>query len=186
MGGTVTTVRGVAEPAALRLMNTVQGGRDGLYDTLESRDDLVGWIAEVIPGAGITVTGDDLAAYRRVRDALRAVGTAVADRPAGPGLTGHVREINNWARRAQPPQLRLRGHRLDRAEPAGRRVQAALATLAAEAVELFTEGNVLACGAPGCVLFFVPGHPRQEWCSTTCGNRVRAARHYRRHRTGSG
>ncbi|HEY0690395.1 MAG TPA: CGNR zinc finger domain-containing protein [Kribbella sp.] len=23
-------------------------------------------------------------------------------------------------------------------------------------------------------------HPRREWCSTTCGNRARAARHYAR------
>ncbi|MGH3784143.1 MAG: CGNR zinc finger domain-containing protein [Pseudonocardiaceae bacterium] len=25
--------------------------------------------------------------------------------------------------------------------------------------------------------------PRREWCSTTCGNRVRAARRYQRHRS---
>jgi len=28
----------------------------------------------------------------------------------------------------------------------------------------------------------VKNHPRREWCSAACGNRVRAARHYRRHR----
>lgn len=39
-----------------------------------------------------------------------------------------------------------------------------------------------ACGAPGCVLFFLKDHPRREWCSGACGNRVRAARHYRRQR----
>jgi hypothetical protein len=39
-----------------------------------------------------------------------------------------------------------------------------------------------ACQAPGCVLYFVKDHPRREWCSTACGNRARAARHYRRHR----
>lgn len=38
------------------------------------------------------------------------------------------------------------------------------------------------CLAPGCVLYFVKEHGRQEWCSTVCGNRARAARHYRRHR----
>jgi predicted RNA-binding Zn ribbon-like protein len=41
------------------------------------------------------------------------------------------------------------------------------------------------CPAPGCGLFFVQHHQRRRWCSTECGNRVRAARYYRRHR-GSG
>ena len=39
-----------------------------------------------------------------------------------------------------------------------------------------------ACYAPGCVLYFVKTHPRREWCSVACGNRVRAARHYQRAR----
>jgi predicted RNA-binding Zn ribbon-like protein len=32
------------------------------------------------------------------------------------------------------------------------------------------------------VLYFVKTHPRREWCSVACGNRVRAARHYQRGR----
>jgi predicted RNA-binding Zn ribbon-like protein len=42
--------------------------------------------------------------------------------------------------------------------------------------------KLCACYAPGCVLYLVKDHPRREWCSTACGNRVRAARHYQRHR----
>ncbi|MEU6738808.1 CGNR zinc finger domain-containing protein [Streptosporangium sandarakinum] len=38
------------------------------------------------------------------------------------------------------------------------------------------------CPAPRCVLYFVKEHARQEWCSVACGNRARAARHYRQHR----
>nr|WP_137969774.1 CGNR zinc finger domain-containing protein [Streptomyces antimycoticus] len=37
---------------------------------------------------------------------------------------------------------------------------------------------------PNCLLFFVKHHARREWCSPACGNRVRVARHYRRHHTG--
>ncbi|MER5478897.1 ABATE domain-containing protein [Streptomyces sp. NPDC002734] len=40
-----------------------------------------------------------------------------------------------------------------------------------------------ACTAPRCVRYFVKSHGRQEWCKVSCGNRARAARHYRRHRT---
>jgi predicted RNA-binding Zn ribbon-like protein len=43
----------------------------------------------------------------------------------------------------------------------------------------------MACHAPGCVLYFLKTHPRREWCSVTCGNRVRAARHYERIRAGT-
>ncbi|MEU9839973.1 CGNR zinc finger domain-containing protein [Actinomadura sp. NPDC048032] len=40
-----------------------------------------------------------------------------------------------------------------------------------------------ACEADDCVLLFLPAHPRRRWCSAArCGNRVRVARHYRRHR----
>ncbi|MET9049418.1 CGNR zinc finger domain-containing protein, partial [Streptomyces sp. NPDC004362] len=37
--------------------------------------------------------------------------------------------------------------------------------------------------APNCLLFFVKNHARREWCSPTCGNRMRVARHHRRHHT---
>jgi predicted RNA-binding Zn ribbon-like protein len=59
----------------------------------------------------------------------------------------------------------------------------ALGAVAQDAIELLTgpEATTLrACHAPGCVLYFVKTHPRREWCSEACGNRVRAARHYRR------
>jgi predicted RNA-binding Zn ribbon-like protein len=39
------------------------------------------------------------------------------------------------------------------------------------------------CTAPRCVRYFVKSHGRQEWCKPSCGNRARAARHYRRQRT---
>jgi predicted RNA-binding Zn ribbon-like protein len=66
-------------------------------------------------------------------------------------------------------------------------VAAALSLLAVESIDLLTgaaAGSLRACHAPGCVLYFVKDHPRREWCSTACGNRARAARHYRRHRVG--
>ncbi|MET9063820.1 CGNR zinc finger domain-containing protein [Streptosporangium sandarakinum] len=54
---------------------------------------------------------------------------------------------------------------------------AAIAFLAGPRRELLR-----ACPAPRCVLYFVKEHARQEWCSVACGNRARAARHYRQHR----
>ena len=64
------------------------------------------------------------------------------------------------------------------------RADVVLSALAADAIDLVTgpdRASVRVCGAPDCVLAFVKQHPRREWCSSACGNRVRQARHYRRH-----
>jgi predicted RNA-binding Zn ribbon-like protein len=97
-----------------------------------------------------------------------------------------VAEVNAAAALAPSwPQLVLRDGGLRRtvtgAAGPGERL---LSGVAREAVELFTgehHARVRACYAPGCVLYFVQDPPRREWCSTACGNRARAARHYDRH-----
>jgi predicted RNA-binding Zn ribbon-like protein len=63
------------------------------------------------------------------------------------------------------------------------RADIVIGTIAGDAIELLTgNAEVRACGAPGCVLLFLKDHPRREWCSNACGNRVRQARHYARTR----
>ncbi|WP_252375002.1 MULTISPECIES: CGNR zinc finger domain-containing protein [unclassified Nonomuraea] len=61
-----------------------------------------------------------------------------------------------------------------------------LAELAEAAVALLTDpdvGKVRGCEGPGCRLLFLPAHPRRRWCSPDlCGNRVRVARYYQRHK----
>ncbi len=62
-------------------------------------------------------------------------------------------------------------------------VTTGLAQVAEQAVGLLggaEAARLRACYAPGCVLYFIKTHPRREWCSVACGNRVRAARHYQR------
>ncbi|HEY0937513.1 MAG TPA: CGNR zinc finger domain-containing protein, partial [Trebonia sp.] len=80
--------------------------------------------------------------------------------------------------------LTLRDGRLEPGPAAaGAPVTAGLAQVAALAVELLGgpgAGELRACYAPGCVLYFVKTHPRREWCSVACGNRTRAARHYQK------
>ena len=65
------------------------------------------------------------------------------------------------------------------------RADVVIGALASDAIDLLTgprRGDLRACGAPGCVLMFLKDHPRREWCSNTCGNRARQARHYQRAR----
>ncbi|SDH12901.1 Putative stress-induced transcription regulator [Lentzea fradiae] len=68
----------------------------------------------------------------------------------------------------------------------GDEVARALATLAGAAAELLASPavrKVKTCEGPGCRLLFVPAHPRRRWCDpATCGNRVRVARYYQRHK----
>jgi predicted RNA-binding Zn ribbon-like protein len=62
-----------------------------------------------------------------------------------------------------------------------------VAALARDAIDFLAGPQrelLRACTAPRCVRYFVKSHGRQEWCKTSCGNRARAARHYRRHRPG--
>jgi len=61
----------------------------------------------------------------------------------------------------------------------------ALAAIATDAIKVATgpRGQLLhRCEAHGCIRIFLREHARRRWCSNTCGDRVRAARHYRRAR----
>lgn len=65
-------------------------------------------------------------------------------------------------------------------------VEAALAHVARDCVDLLVgpdAATLSACGAPGCIRFYLRTHAARQWCSTRCGDRVRAARHYARSRT---
>lgn len=135
----------------------------------------------------------DVDAFRELRDALRRLAALVTDdtralaatdidvRPAVTKINDAVTAGSHW------PQLDLRGGRLER-RSAGTATAArrSLSTVATEAIDLFAGDDALrlrACYAPGCVLYFVQNPLRRQWCSTACGNRAGAARHYRRHHT---
>lgn len=172
------------EPRPVLLMNTIWANRSQVHDDLTT----VGGLRDFL---GVPADEADLEAFRALRQALRDLaGVFTEDTRAiaqDRDLDRAVAEVNRAARSApQWPRLIVRdGELLRDNESEGSPALQALASIAAEAVELFTgENRVLlrACHAPGCVLYFVKDHPRREWCSPSCGNRVRAARHYRRNR----
>jgi predicted RNA-binding Zn ribbon-like protein len=172
------------EPRPVQLMNTIWASRSQVNDNLNT----VGGLAEFL---GFPAGEGHLKAFRALRQALRDLaGVLTEDTRAiaqNRDLHRAVTEVNRAAKRAPEwPQLAVEdGELLRHNESEGAPATQALARIAAEAVELFTgENRVLlrACYAPGCVLYFVKDHPRREWCSPGCGNRVRAARHYRRNR----
>ncbi|WP_129838706.1 CGNR zinc finger domain-containing protein [Streptomyces sp. RFCAC02] len=195
----------LGEPLPVELMNTVWADRDGIHDALRDTAGTAAWLRAVAPRLAPLTAGDvdalspdDLRTLterlRGLRDALRRLAAEATGDPrpaaASPaGLAAAVATLNEaagavphwsalvWPPGGQPARLTRTG---------GDAPAAALSALAEEAIALFGQGGdrlrLRSCLAPGCVLYFLKDHPRREWCSPTCGSRVRARRHYHRHR----
>ena len=181
------------EPVPVRLMSTIWAGPDGLHDDLRVPADVDQWLDAVgLDRAGAHATEGELAAARALRDAVRRLaGHVTADRRAAAAsamsdLAAALDQVNLAAAELPSPRLALRDGRLVAGTAAGPSpVTTGLAQVARQAIDLLggADGARLrACYAPGCVLYFVKTHPRREWCTVACGNRVRAARHYQRAR----
>ncbi|WP_327151919.1 CGNR zinc finger domain-containing protein [Nocardia sp. NBC_01329] len=179
----------IGEPLALDLVNT----RPADDDLLSTPDQLAEWLrsqADRLPERGPAhPTADDLDQVRRIRTHLTAVFEALLHdrRPPAAALRG----LNN-AQSAAPAirHLEWTGNTLtaDARRPgsAGARLAAALAESAAELLADPSITRLKQCEAQDCVLLFLPAHPRRRWCSAQrCGNRVRVARYYDRHKKAS-
>ncbi|HZD02023.1 MAG TPA: ABATE domain-containing protein [Actinomycetes bacterium] len=179
------------EPLPIELANATYAARGRLRDGLRTPEHLGAWLRDrrdrLASPLGdrdlLSVTMEDLAVARRLRDAIRALATAaVEDHRPSPrqleALNAVARSAPRWR------ELRWDGAPLAETHTLAGPVNAAMTEIADTAVELFAGPRrrlLRTCHAPGCVLFFLRDHPRREWCSASCGNRARAARHYRRH-----
>ena len=182
------------EPLSLRFANTRYAVRGQARDHIATPELLQAWLARHADelGAAPEVVPADVPAFADLRDAVReliavAIPVVVLGGDPAPAHEDAVALLNRLSAGAPtwPTLVRADGRFqvIRRATGDGRTL--ALATLARDAITLLTgelAGGLRACGAAGCVQFFVKDHPRREWCSTACGNRVRAARHYLRRR----
>ena len=181
-------VRG--EPLAVELHNTVYVAHGELVDGLETAAGLSAWLAAIadrLPerarAADASRHPEFLALRGVVRDALHA--TLEGKRVPASALE----IINSTAMRVPVSPLASVGLdgrlRAETRHHTGDATDVALATFAADAIELLTgpaREDLRACGAPNCILMFFRDHPRRTWCSAACGNRARQARHYARTR----
>ena len=179
------------EPIAIELHNTVYAVGGTVVDGLAGRASVEAWLdglAERLPDGGDRpepwpTAREPVALRAAVRVALRAAVTGAAQDAAA------LEVINRASARA--PRSPIAAWRPD-ADPVAAtdyhgasRADVVIGALASDAIALLTgpeRGDLRACGAPGCVLMFLKDHPRRAWCSNTCGNRARQARHYRRAR----
>ncbi|MFJ7048929.1 CGNR zinc finger domain-containing protein [Streptomyces sp. NPDC101112] len=126
------------------------------------------------------------AQLRSLREQIRALLASRVDGQPAPASA--LAAINDALTRA-PAAALLRwepGRGLYRAaaHPTTQLVDHALAVLAANAADLLTGPDaerLTACGSPPCNRYLLR-HGRRQWCSTRCGDRVRAARAYARRR----
>jgi predicted RNA-binding Zn ribbon-like protein len=171
---------------AFDLAATLSPSADGEVDLLGGPRDLERWLeARGIDEAGLVLR---LADFRDLRAAIRVLFAAAAQ---GRRLPPDAVEAVNAATAAAPASVRLRVEASDvrlveEATASGAaRVFAAIARDAIEILAGSDGGRLRSCPAPACGRFFVLGRAGQVWCSPSCGNRVRVARHHARRRTGS-
>ena len=148
------------------LLNTVWADRSGLHDELSDAPEALRELRDALRVLAADRTADPRPVARgHEAECAAAVATLNAASALAPGWPTLVDGRLVWASDADP-DARVVGEQ------------------AAEAVRFLADGpDLRACLAPGCVLYFVKDHPRRAWCSTACGNRARAARHYARHRS---
>ncbi|WP_249227581.1 CGNR zinc finger domain-containing protein [Kutzneria sp. CA-103260] len=194
----------LGEPLPVELMNTIWADRDGVYDALDEPAAATAWLRAIAPRVGLPfvaaldgLTAVDIARIARqltaLRDALRRLAAEATDdpRPAAASVTRELRDAVGTVNRVAAVAPRWSaliwesGDTPTRVFRASDQAVATISAIADEAIHLFSGDSRLqlrACLAPGCVLYFSKDHPRREWCSSACGNRARAARHYQRHR----
>jgi predicted RNA-binding Zn ribbon-like protein len=162
----------------------VPGG--GTFDALATPATATAWLVErelAPPGAPLEeYCASRLTALRgQLRDLFRSVTAGAAPPP-------EALEAVNAALRLAPATKVLRwepgqGLVQEAVHPITQVVEHAMSALAADAVGLVTgseAASLFACSATSCSRFFLRTHARRHWCSTRCGNRVRAARAYAR------
>lgn len=177
------------DKAALDVANTVAVDKGVEHDLVAPAGDYQRWAQAARRSPELTPEEAAAIAAARprllgLREHIRAVLHATAADQPLPGLA--VAALNGASRTAaQWPEL---GHdRQIRQHALGDAVQRLLARYARSAMELAAGGSarLRVCGAPSCGMFYRPRRRQQRWCSESCGNRARVARHYRAHHTAS-
>lgn len=182
----------VAGASWLDLVNTVVKVRGRVVDLLSDRDRLAAWLAAmaahhgVFQGQAKPVTA---ATYRTALELRQLLHELAENDASGADDVGALLPGLNSLLDGMPARIRLekvgsvvREH----AEVDGS--AAPLYPVARSAIDHVTgTDRVRRCENPRCILYFLetPRTRRRRWCSMSgCGNRMKAARHYRSRSSG--
>lgn len=172
----------LGEPVSLEFANTVFAVRGRPTEGLESAHSLAEWLRDkgfAVDFAVDEVKCRDLDAARTLRTAIRDIAAAVTgarawDVQAVETVNAYAASTPRWRELTIEPEPRVTWR------SSGGPVDAALGVIADDAIGIFggaSRDDLRACPGPNCILYFLTDG-RREWCSKTCGNRARAARHY--------
>lgn len=157
---------------------------EGTTDRLRVPDDLTAWIAERFPVQVGAARSRDLFDATALREAITRLALAASrDEPLG---SADVDVVNLYAATPDIPPVLPGGSR-----QAGRSIQTvgqALSTIAREAVDLVSPGNlerIRECSADDCRIIYLDTSraASRRWCSMQrCGNRAKVRAHRARNR----
>lgn len=180
---------GEARSVAVALVNTLHASRHGMVDDVAGAEELRAWLVERAGAAETLRAGrDGVARTQGLRAAIRETLSAVLEnrRPGGAAL----RTLSDVAAAAPGAPLlawEADGLAAGWRDLGGTELDRVLAAIARDAMAVVTDARAAAlarCEAPRCVRLLLRDHNRRRWCSTGCGDRVRAARYHARHEHG--
>ncbi|WP_415976239.1 CGNR zinc finger domain-containing protein [Rhodococcus sp. 077-4] len=167
---------------ALDVVNTVQLQRGIYVELLNSAHDLQEWTQLQGPRVPEKIRSDaDIEKFRTTRDHALALLRATASNVDLPQES--VEHIDAIARRHPVTRAIDLGGRegIGHVVGATNSLDAVIARAASAVIDLLNGPDrvrVALCDAPRCGQLFLHDRPNQQWCSSTCGNRARAARHH--------
>lgn len=163
-------VRPIGGRLALDFLNTADWAADGtvVHEKIERFADLEVWLSAVgLPDAAHPRSINQLHRYRRDLRGLFRTGTGLA----ATGLQAQLRRVNIAGARSCDDLSR----------------QPVLGLIAISALSILSDGRergrIKTCPGADCGWMFIDEtkNRRRKWCQMeTCGNRAKAARHYRR------
>jgi predicted RNA-binding Zn ribbon-like protein len=151
---------------------------------LDGPDDAAAWLR------AHDLIAPDTVLHEHCRGRLAGLRDLFTAHTAGDVPTTAAVHAVNRALTSAPGALLLRfdpaaGFTRSADHPVTQVVEHVMAVIADDAASLLSgdQASLLAsCEADSCERFFLRTHARRQWCSTRCGDRVRAARAYSRKR----
>jgi predicted RNA-binding Zn ribbon-like protein len=176
------------QSVAVALVNTDYANPREPIDRLEDVRAMRRWLtARAGAPPNLPLGQDSAKRVRALRAAIRELLDALIEERSP---SDHSLDLLATTTAAAPSSTRLRLERggalvPERITARGAPLDRALALIADDAIALAHDERrelLAECAAPDCVRLLLRDHNRRRWCSTRCGDRVRAARYRARHR----
>lgn len=180
---------GAQEHSSIDLVNSeihLPGGK--IHDSLTTTEETTAWLtSRSLIGQGATLQSycqNRLVGLRG--DLRRAFAAHISGTPLDPRALDGINTALTAATSAELLHYAPgEGFFRSLEHPTTRLIEHAMSVIAEDAAALLAgvEAHLLAqCEAEPCSRFLLKTHGRRQWCSTRCGDRVRAARSYARKR----